>query len=153
MTELIVAVKRLAHAKNLPLPAYATAMSAGADLLAALREPIQLEPGSRSLIPTGIAIQLPAGYEAQIRPRSGLAASHGITLLNSPGTIDPDFRGEIKVILVNHGSEPFRIERGMRIAQIIIAPIMIAIWQEIPKLDDTPRGADGFGSTGTKRLA
>lgn len=150
MTNVKVAVKRLAHGAKLPLPSYATSFSSGADLFAALDIPMHISPGAHAIIPTGIAIQLPAGFEAQIRPRSGLAANHGITVLNSPGTIDADYRGEIKVIMVNHGIEPFPVEYGMRIAQIIIAPVSIVIWQETTELDETLRGAGGFGSTGIK---
>ena len=144
-----VQVMRLAHGADLPLPDYATADSAGADLLAAVDTPVSLEPGQRALVPTGIAIALPAGYEAQVRPRSGLALKHGITGLNSPGTIDADYRGEIGVILINHGDEAFTIERGMRIAQMVIAPVTLADWREVESLDATARGAGGFGSTGT----
>ena len=148
MTEITVAVKRVNHGTDLPLPSYATAFSAGADLLAAIDTPVLITPGARSVIPTGVAIQIPVGYEAQVRPRSGLAAKSGITLLNSPGTIDADFRGEISVILVNHGDEAFTVERGVRIAQIIFAPISVVIWQEVSELSHTSRGIGGFGSTG-----
>jgi len=143
-----VEIKRLPHGRDLPLPDYATPQSAGMDLLAAVEEPRTLEPGERCIVPTGIAIALPDGYEAQIRPRSGLAIKNGITGLNSPGTIDADYRGEIGVIMINHGSEPFRIERGMRIAQMVIAAFQTAHWQEVESLNDTARGAGGFGSTG-----
>ena len=149
MKEVPVTVRRLAHGAGLPLPAPATAASAGADLLAAVTEPVTLEPGQRALVPTGIAIALPQGYEAQVRPRSGLAAEHGVTLLNSPGTIDADYRGEIGVLLINHGDQPFRVTRGMRIAQLVIAPVGRARWREADGLDETGRGAGGFGSTGT----
>jgi len=148
--QIPVQVMRLAHGADLPLPDYATADSAGADLLAAVDTPMSLEPGQRALVPTGIAIALPSGYEAQVRPRSGLALKHGITGLNSPGTIDADYRGEIGVILINHGDEAFIVERGMRIAQMVIAPVTLADWREVESLDDTARGAGGFGSTGTK---
>ena len=150
MTDVTIAVKRLGHGADLPLPSYATAVSAGADLFAAINMGINIAPGARTVVPTGIAIQLPVGYEAQIRPRSGIAADHGVTVLNSPGTIDSDFRGEIGVIMVNHGTEPFAIERGMRIAQIIIAPVSIAVWKEVSELNNTSRGTGGFGSTGAK---
>jgi len=148
MPEINVAVKRLPHGAGLTLPAYATALSAGADLLAAVHEPLELAPGKRVIVPTGLAMALPPGYEAQIRPRSGLAAKNGITALNSPGTIDADYRGEVGVILVNHGDQTFTIERGMRIAQLIIAPVTTAAWREVDDLDDTARGDGGFGSTG-----
>ena len=149
MAEVTVAVKRLDNGAGLPLPCYATTDSAGADLYAAIEGKVKIKPRARALIPTGLAIQLPTGYEAQIRPRSGLAVNNGITLLNSPGTIDADFRGEIGVIIINLGDEPFSIERGMRIAQMIIAPVTAAIWQEVSELDDSSRGKGGFGSTGT----
>ena len=151
MTErtITVDVVRLDHGRDLPLPDYATADAAGADLLAAVGEDLVLEPGHRALVPTGISIQLPAGYEAQVRPRSGLAIKHGVTALNSPGTIDADYRGEVGVILINHGQAPFRIERGMRIAQMVVAPVTRAEWRERDSLDDSERGAGGFGSTGT----
>jgi len=149
MTDVIVAIQRLDHGADLPLPEYATAESAGVDLLAAVDGALTLEPGARAMVPAGIAIQLPPGFEAQVRPRSGLAAKHGVTVLNSPGTIDSDYRGEIAVILINHGEDPFVIERGMRIAQMIIAPISSANWRELDNLDETERGAGGFGSTGT----
>ena len=146
-----VAIRRLSHGQGLPLPATATAMSAGADLLAAVTEPLTLEPGARALVPTGVAIQLPEGFEAQVRPRSGLALNHGVTLLNSPGTIDADYRGEIGVVLVNLGTEPFRVTRGMRIAQLVVQPVSRVRWREADTLDDTGRGAGGFGSTGGGR--
>ncbi len=146
---LRVPVRRLAHAADLPLPAYATAGSAGMDLHAAVPEeaPVILAPGARTLVPTGIAIALPQGFEAQVRPRSGLALKHGITCLNAPGTIDADYRGEIGVILVNLGDAPFRIVRGMRIAQLVVAPVVRVAWREVSALDDTARGEGGFGST------
>ena len=150
MADVTVPVKRLPHGINFPLPEYATAFSAGLDLIAAVEAPIALKPGARAIIPTGIAIQLPVGFEAQVRPRSGLAAKHGVTVLNSPGTIDSDYRGEVGVILVNHGVEPFSVERGLRIAQMVVAPVAFAVWQEVGILDDTERGAGGFGSTGTE---
>jgi dUTP pyrophosphatase len=150
MTEAIpVAITRLPHGADLPLPAYATPGSAGLDLLAAVAEPVTLAPGGRVLIPTGIAIALPAGTEAQVRPRSGLALKHGITIANAPGTIDSDYRGEIGVVLINHGDEPVAITRGMRIAQMIVARHATVAWDERPTLDTTARGAGGYGSTGT----
>ena len=145
---LEVKLKRLPHGQGLPLPAYQTAQAAGADLTAAVDNPVSLEPGAATAIPTGLAIALPPAYEAQIRPRSGLAAKYQVTVLNAPGTIDADYRGEIKVLLINHGSENFEISRGMRIAQMIIAPVTQAHFQEVTELDDTQRGAGGFGSTG-----
>ena len=148
--DIRVAIKRLPHGADLGLPVLATPGSAGADLMAALQKPVLLAPGARVLIPTGISIQLPAGFEAQVRPRSGLAIKHGITILNSPGTIDADFRGEINVVLANLSTEVFSVERGMRIAQLIIAPVIRPIWDEVLELDETKRGEDGFGSTGTR---
>jgi dUTP pyrophosphatase len=139
---------RLAHGKDLALPSYQSAQAAGLDLMAAVAASVAIQPGERALIRTGIAIALPQGYEAQIRPRSGLAAKHGVTVLNSPGTIDADYRGEIQVLLVNLGREPVMIERGMRIAQLVIAPVSRAQLREVPALPDTLRGAGGFGSTG-----
>jgi dUTP pyrophosphatase len=144
-----VPVRRLDHAADLSLPAYATADSAGVDLLAAIDAPVVLRPGARAAIPSGIAIALPTGFEAQVRPRSGLAARHGIALLNSPGTIDADYRGEIAVILVNHGDSDFTVERGMRIAQMVVAPVSTVAWTEVDELPTSERGAGGFGSTGT----
>ena len=143
-----VAVKRFPHGIGLPLPAYATAGAAGIDLLAAVNDPIVIPPGGRTLIPTGIAIALPPGYELQVRPRSGLALKHGIVLPNSPGTVDEDFRGELQVIVMNAGTENFTVERGMRIAQAVLAPVVRIAWQEVEDLDTTTRGAGGFGSTG-----
>lgn len=139
---------RLAHGEGLPLPKVMTEGSAGADLCAAIAEPVVLAPMQRQLIPTGFSIALPAGYEAQIRPRSGLAIKHGITLINSPGTIDSDYRGELICPLVNLSDQPFTIERGMRIAQIIIAPVSLPKWMEVNTLNPTQRGAGGFGHTG-----
>jgi dUTP pyrophosphatase len=144
-----VNIVKLTNGADLPLPEYATSLAAGADLVAAIDGEIKLAPFARVLVPTGIAISLPAGFEAQVRPRSGLALKNGVTLLNCIGTIDADYRGEIKVILVNFGSETFSIVRGMRIAQIIIAPIVQAQWKVIENLDETARGMNGFGSTGT----
>jgi dUTP pyrophosphatase len=149
VTALAVPVRRLPHGADLPLPAYATASSAGIDLLAAVEATVVLEPAARAMIPTGIAIALPEGHEAQVRPRSGLAARHGVTVLNSPGTIDADYRGEVAVILINLGDAPFRIERGMRVAQMIVAPVDTINWQEVERLPETVRAAGGFGSTGT----
>lgn len=143
-----VAIRRLPHGNDLPLPTYATADSAGVDLMAAVSEPLRIEPMGRALVPTGIAIALPAGYEAQVRPRSGLAARNGVTVLNTPGTIDADYRGEIQVILINLGAEPFLVSRGLRIAQMVVAPVSHVDWREAQALDDTTRGAGGFGSTG-----
>ena len=143
-----VAVKILAHGEGLPLPAYATQGAAGLDLCAACDAPVTLAPGARALIPTGVAIALPQGYEAQLRPRSGLALKHGVTVLNSPGTIDWDYRGELKALLINHGVEPFVIERGMRIAQLVVAPVTHATLRVVEDLDDTARGVGGYGSTG-----
>ena len=150
MSDISIAIRRLPHGADLALPAYATALSAGMDLLAAVAEPVTLDPGQRKLIPTGIAIALPAGFEAQIRPRSGLALKNGISLVNSPGTIDADYRGEIGVIIINHGDQPFTVERGTRIAQMVIARHERAVWTEVDNLDETARGSGGFGSTGTK---
>ncbi len=147
---LTISITRLPHAKDLALPAYATEHSAGMDLLAAVNETIILAAGERKLIPTGLSIALPDGYEAQIRPRSGLALKNGISLVNSPGTIDADYRGEIGVIIINHGSEAFTIERGMRIAQMVIAPYTRAQFSEVLELPTSARGAGGFGSTGTQ---
>jgi dUTP pyrophosphatase len=143
-----VRVLALPHAEGLPLPAYQSAGAAGLDLLAAVDTPVTLAPLGRAMIPTGLAIALPPGHEAQVRPRSGLAAKHGVTVLNSPGTVDEDYRGEIKVILVNLGAEPFTIRRGERIAQLVIAPVTRATLVEADRLDDTDRGGGGFGSTG-----
>ncbi|NQU60073.1 MAG: dUTP diphosphatase [Rhodospirillales bacterium] len=149
MNDIEITLQRLPHGADLALPSAATEFSAGADLLAAVTEPVTLAPGGRALIPTGIAIQLPAGFEAQVRPRSGLALKHGVTVLNAPGTIDADYRGEVGVILINHGQEPFAITRGMRIAQMVIAPFQSATWREAKALEETGRGNGGFGSTGT----
>ena len=149
--ETDVQIIRLPHGADLPLPAYQSAQAAGLDLLAAVPvdAPVTLAPGARALIPTGVAIALPPGMEAQVRPRSGLAERHGITVLNSPGTIDADYRGELQVILVNLGDESFFIGRGMRIAQLVIAPVARARLRVVAELDLTPRGDTGFGSTGT----
>ena len=143
-----VSLLRLPHATDLELPRYETVGSAGCDLRAAVEGELVLLPGDRALVPTGLAIALPDGYEAQVRPRSGLAVKHGATVLNSPGTIDADYRGEIKVPLINHGREPFPIRRGERIAQLIVAPFTQVAWVEVETLDATERGVGGFGSTG-----
>jgi dUTP pyrophosphatase len=145
-----VNIHQLPHAEGLPLPAYQTAHAAGLDLLAAVPEgaPLVLAPGKHALVPTGLAIALPEGFEAQVRPRSGLAAKHGVTVLNSPGTIDADYRGEIQVILINHGTEAFVIRRGERIAQMVIAPVVQARLVPVALLSETDRGSGGFGSTG-----
>ncbi len=149
---LTVEIKKLDHFGELELPKYETVLAAGADLRAAVPSdsPMVLEPGARALVPTGMAMALPAGYEAQIRPRSGLAYKHGITCLNTPGTIDADYRGEVKVLLINHGSEAFTISRGERIAQMVIAPITQPEFEIVTALSDTARGSGGFGSTGVK---
>ena len=150
MTPLQVPLQRLPHGRDLPLPRYASEDAAGLDLLAAVIEPIELEPGARMLIPTGISIALPRGYEAQVRPRSGLALKHGIGLLNSPGTIDADYRGEIGVILINLGDAPFAIARGDRIAQLVVAPVTRLAWVEGESLPGSARGKGGFGWTGQR---
>ncbi|OHC83324.1 MAG: deoxyuridine 5'-triphosphate nucleotidohydrolase [Rhodospirillales bacterium RIFCSPLOWO2_12_FULL_67_15] len=143
-----VAVQRLPHGDGLALPAYASAGAAGADLLAAVADPVVLAPGERAAIPSGIALALPQGFEAQVRPRSGLALDHGVTVLNAPGTVDADYRGEIKVILVNLGRSPFVIERGMRIAQIVVTRIEAVRWRMSESLPASARGPSGFGSSG-----
>ena len=143
-----IEVVRLAHAHDLALPDYATAAAAGADLLAAIDQDIDLAPLERKIVPTGISIALPVGFEAQVRPRSGLAAKNGVTVVNSPGTVDADYRGEIGVLLINLSKETFRISRGMRIAQLVVARHARAVWREVSELDRTARGAGGFGSTG-----
>ena len=149
MSEVAVAVTRLPGNDDIALPRYETAQSAGLDLAAAVAAAVVLAPGGRAAIPTGLAIALPPGYEAQIRPRSGLAARNGITVLNAPGTVDADYRGEIKVVLANLGDEPFAVERGMRIAQMVVAPATRIAWDEVDALPDSARGGGGFGSTGT----
>ena len=151
MNIIDVRIMRLAHGNDLPLPSYQSALAAGLDLLAAVPEvsPVTLAPGARALVPTGIAIALPAGFEAQVRPRSGLAARHGLTVLNAPGTIDADYRGELQVLLVNLGGESVNVTRGMRIAQLVIAPAIQAQLREVTSLDETSRGIGGFGSTGS----
>jgi dUTP pyrophosphatase len=148
ITPITVAVHRLEHGRGLPLPEIATSAAAGVDLMAAVSETIVIAPGARKLVPTGLAIALPDGYEAQVRPRSGLAMRNGITVLNSPGTIDADYRGEIGVLLINLGQDPFTIERGMRIAQMVVAPVSRLEWREVTELPVSERGAGGFGSTG-----
>ena len=141
-----VAVKRLAHGADLPLPAYATDGAAGMDVLAA--EDVTLAPGARHAVATGLALAIPPGFEIQVRPRSGLALKHGIAVANTPGTIDSDYRGELKVILINHGVQEFEIRRGDRVAQLVLAPVIQASWLEVAELDETDRGEGGFGSTG-----
>ena len=143
---IAIKLKRLPHGEGLPLPAYATAHAAGLDVVAA--EDLALEPGQRRAVATGFAIAIPHGYEVQVRPRSGLALKHGITCLNTPGTIDSDYRGEVKVVLANLGSEPFEVRRGERIAQLVPAPVLQADFTEVAELEETERGAGGFGSTG-----
>jgi dUTP pyrophosphatase len=145
-----VQVVRLPHAEGLPLPAYATAGAAGMDLLAAVTHTLIIPPGGRALVPTGLMIALPPGYELQVRPRSGLALRHGIVLPNSPGTVDEDYRGEVQVIVMNAGSEAFAVERGMRIAQAVVAPVIRVEWHEVDLLPASGRGSGGFGSTGTR---
>lgn len=141
-----VRIKRLPHGEGLPLPAYATHGAAGMDVVSA--EDVTIAPGARHAVASGFCVAIPEGYEIQVRPRSGLALKHGITVPNTPGTVDSDYRGELKVILLNHGTEPFPIHRGDRIAQLVLAPVTQAAWQEVAELDDTERGAGGFGSTG-----
>ena len=141
-----VEVKRLSHGEGLPLPAYATAGAAGMDVVSA--EDVTIAPGARHAVATGLALAIPQGYEIQVRPRSGLAFKHGITVPNTPGTIDSDYRGELKVLLINHGTEDFTIARGDRVAQLVLAPVVQAAWAEADELDATARGAGGFGSTG-----
>ncbi len=144
----MLSIVKLHHAEGLNLPYYATAQSAGMDLIAAVTEPITIGSGKIVVVPTGIALALPEGFEAQIRPRSGLAANFGITVLNAPGTVDADYRGEIKVILINHGSRSFTVERGVRIAQMVLAKYERVVLNEVSSLNDTVRGSNGFGSTG-----
>jgi len=143
-----VRVRRLPHALGLPLPRYTTRDASGADLVAALERPLVLEPGQRVAVPTGLVLEIPRGFEGQVRPRSGLALRHGLTVANAPGTIDADYRGELKVLLVNLGSEPVTVTRGERIAQLVIAPVVRAGFHEVDSLGTTPRGSGGFGSTG-----
>lgn len=144
-----IGVKRLAHGEGLDLPEHATAHSAGVDLLAAVAEDVTLAPGARALVPTGLSIELPEGYEAQVRPRSGLALKHGISVLNAPGTIDADYRGEVGVILINLGDAPFTVRRGERIAQMVVAAVSFIAWRESDALNPSDRGHGGFGSTGS----
>lgn len=146
MTDIPVRLKRLDNGQGLPLPEYATAGAAGMDVVSA--EDVTIAPGARHAVATGLSMAIPAGYEIQVRPRSGLALKHGITVPNTPGTIDSDYRGELKAILINHGTEPFAIRRGDRIAQLVLAPVTRAAWEEVEQLDDTARGTGGFGSTG-----
>lgn len=150
MSDFSIQITTLPHAEGLELPAYATEHAAGMDLCAAVREDVTLAPGERKLIPTGLSMAVPEGYEAQIRPRSGLALKNGIAVLNSPGTIDADYRGEVQIILANLGSEPFTVSRGMRIAQMVIAAYARISWEKVETLSETARGAGGFGSTGVK---
>lgn len=145
-----IAVVQLDHAKDLPLPAYETADAAGMDIRAAISEPITLAPGERKAVPTGLKMAIPSGYEVQVRPRSGLAIKKGITMINAPGTVDADFRGEVHVLMVNHSDEPFVVEHGERIAQLVVAPVVQATWNVVDTLDETARGDGGFGSTGVK---
>ncbi len=153
MTSITVAITALPHAAGLDLPAYATLHSAGMDLCAAVTDDVVVAPGARVLVPTGLSIALPEGYEAQVRPRSGLAFKHGVTVLNSPGTIDADYRGEVQVILANLGAEPFTITRGMRIAQMVVASYARVGWQTVDALPESGRGTGGFGSTGLSKSA
>lgn len=152
MSDVTISITRLPHGESLPLPSYETADSAGMDIRAAVETTMEIPPGGRELIPTGFKIALPSGFEAQIRPRSGLALKKGITLPNSPGTIDADYRGEVGVILMNAGEEPFLVERGDRIAQMVVAPVLQAGWREVESLDETVRGEGGFGSTGVAEV-
>ncbi len=149
MSEIVVQVSREPGTEDVPLPRYQTEHAAGMDVCAAVAEPVVLEPGRRSAVPTGLFLAIPVGYEAQIRPRSGLALKHGITLANCPGTIDADYRGELRVILVNLGQEPFTVTRGMRIAQMVVAPVTRATLEVVETLPDSARGEGGFGHTGT----
>lgn len=141
-------VRRLPHGEGIPLPRYESAGAAGADLRAAIGDDLVLAPGARALVPTGLAFDIPDGFEVQVRPRSGLAARHGVTVLNAPGTVDADYRGEVIVILVNHGSEPFAIRRGERVAQLVMAPVLRALFVEVEEVSPSARGTGGFGSTG-----
>ncbi len=153
MTVVSVQIVRLPHSEGLPLPAYATAGATGMDLIAAIAAPVTIPPGGRVLVPTGLRIALPPGYEMQVRPRSGLALKHGIVLPNSPGTVDEDYRGELQVIVMNAGADAFTIERGMRIAQAVVAPVTRVAWHTVDTIDETARGAGGFGSTGTATVS
>jgi len=151
--EITVPLRVLPHGEGLPLPSYATAHAAGVDLMAAIDAPVEILPGARIVIPTGLSLALPEGYEGQVRPRSGLARKHGITILNSPGTIDADYRGELQVILINLSPDPFTIERGERIAQLVVAPVTRVTFARAETLNETVRGTGGFGSTGRKALS
>jgi dUTP pyrophosphatase len=151
--DISVPIRVLPHGEGLPLPSYATAHAAGLDLMAAIDVPLEMLPGARLVVPTGISIALPEGYEGQVRPRSGLARKHGITLLNAPGTIDADYRGEVQVILINLSPDAFTVARGERIAQLIVAPVARIAWARAEALSETARGTGGFGSTGRKALA
>jgi dUTP pyrophosphatase len=153
MTDILVPIRVLPHGADLPLPRYATAHAAGLDLMAAIDTPLEMLPFARLVVPTGLSIALPEGYEAQVRPRSGLARKHGVTLLNAPGTIDADYRGEIQVILINLSPDPFMVSRGERIAQLIVAPVTRIAWSPTETLAETVRGTGGFGSTGRKALS
>ncbi len=146
-----VSIKRLPNGQDMPLPAYQTQHAAGMDLCAAVEKDVVLAPGAHAIIPTGFAIALPEGFEAQVRPRSGLAAKNAVTVLNAPGTIDADYRGEVGVILINHGKTDFTVTRGLRIAQMVVAPVRMVMWEEKAELADTTRGAGGFGSTGVSK--
>ncbi len=148
VARLELRVNRLRNGAGISLPSARTSGAAGLDLSAAVDQPLTIAPGGRALIPTGFAIALPAGYEAQVRPRSGLAIEHGVTVLNAPGTIDADYRGEVKVALINHGDRPFVVERGMRIAQMVVAPVAALVLVEVASLPESSRGGGGFGSTG-----
>ena len=150
MSRIEVAVTREPGCEDIPLPSYETEHAAGMDIRAAVDKPVILHPGERTLVPTGLRIAIPVGYEAQIRPRSGLAIRHGISMVNSPGTIDSDYRGPVKIILINHGTESFTIRRGERIAQMVVAPVARCVWKEVEELESTSRGEGGFGHTGTK---
>ncbi len=154
MTKIEISVVRLPHAHGLPLPQYQSELAAGLDLIAAVPEtgPVTIGPGRTAMIPTGLMLALPPGFEGQVRPRSGLAAKHGVTVLNSPGTIDADYRGEVAVLLINHGFESFTVTRGMRIAQLVVAAVAHADVLAVEKLPETTRGSGGFGSTGTKSV-
>ncbi len=148
MTNVTVSIKRRSDCEDIPLPSYETAGSAGMDIAAAVKDDVVIDPGEWSLIPCGFSMALPPGYEAQVRPRSGLAVKHGVSLVNAPGTIDSDYRGEVKVPMINHGSEPFTVTRGMRIAQMIVAPVSRTEFVEVEELPVTARGEGGFGHTG-----
>ena len=148
MAVIHIRVKTLPHFEGLQLPKFETAQAAGTDLRAAIDAPLTLQPGERALVKTGFCMALPAGYEAQVRPRSGLALRHGITVLNSPGTIDADYRGEVGVLLINHGQDPFTVQRGDRFAQMVLAPVTQGRFEVVAELDETARGSGGYGSTG-----